>query len=48
MAEATLKQVREFFGMDLKTFREEWTQGGLTDADKAAIRQGIGDGTLNY
>lgn len=48
MSESTLKAVREFFGMDLKTFRQEWTQGGLTEDDKRQIREGIGDGTLNY
>lgn len=45
---ASLKIVREFFGMDVPTFRKEWTQQGLTDADKRAIRQGIGDGTMTY
>ena len=45
---ASLKDVREFFGMDVPTFRKEWTQQGLTDADKNAIRAGIGNGTLNY
>lgn len=48
MSEATLKEVREFFGMSLQDFRKEWTQGGLTADDKAAIRAGIGDGTLTY
>lgn len=46
MATATLKDVREFFGMDLKTFRAEWT--ALDSESKTQIRDGIGDGTLNY
>lgn len=53
MSEATLKQVREFFDtparpMALADFRKEWQNGGLTEQDKAEIRAGIGDGTLNY
>lgn len=53
MSEATLKAVREFFHTDarpmaLADFRKEWTQGGLTEQDKAQIRAGIGDGTLTY
>jgi hypothetical protein len=48
MAEATLKEVREFFGMSLPEFRAEWTQGGLTADDKAQIRAGLADGTLSY
>lgn len=41
-----LKQVREYFGMDLKTFRTEWTK--LSTESKEQIKQGIVDGTLNY
>ncbi len=48
MSEATLKDVREFFGMTVGQFRDEWTKQGLTDKDKAEIRQGIGDGTMTY
>lgn len=53
MSEATLKMVREFFHTDarpmaLADFRKEWTQGGLTEDDKREIREGIGNGTLNY
>ena len=43
---ATLKDVRDFFGMDLKEFRTEWTQ--LDSESKTLIRQGLGDGTLTY
>lgn len=48
MSEATLKDVREFFGMTVGQFRDVWTKQGLTDKDKAEIRQGIGDGTMTY
>lgn len=43
---ATLKEVRDFFGMDGKTMVAEWRK--LTDADKADLRRGVGDGTLTY
>lgn len=46
MAEATLKDIREFFGMDVKTFRQEWTT--LSDSDKADIRKGMSDGSMTY
>lgn len=45
---ASLKTVREFFGMSVGQFRDEWTKQGLTDDDKRAIRQGLGDGTMTY
>jgi hypothetical protein len=48
---ASLKDVREFFGMTVSQFRTEWTKddkGLLTESDKAAIRQGIGEGTFTY
>jgi hypothetical protein len=45
---ATLKVVREFFGMSVGQFRDEWTKQGLTDDDKRQIRQGLGDGTMTY
>lgn len=45
---ATLKVVREFFGMNVGQFRDEWTKQGLTDDDKRQIRQGLGDGTMTY
>lgn len=45
---ATLKDVREFFGMTVGQFRDEWTKQGLTDDDKHAIRAGIGNGSMTY
>lgn len=46
MAEATLKEIREFFGMDMPTFKREWLK--LTAQDKAQIKAGLTDGTLTY
>ncbi len=46
--QATLKDVREFFGMTVGQFRDEWTKQGLTETDKAQIRQGLADGTMTY
>ena len=49
MAQATLKQIAEFFRKDGETltqFAAEWK--ALTDADKEQIKDGIGDGSLNY
>lgn len=46
MAEATLKEIREFFGMDVKTFRQEWT--ALSDKDKKEIREGMSNGSMTY
>ena len=48
MSEATLKDVREFFGMTVGQFRDEWTKQGLTEQDKREIREGIGNGTMTY
>lgn len=45
---ASLKIVREFFGMNVGTFRDEWTKQGLTDDDKRQIRKGLADGTMTY
>ena len=45
---ATIKDVKEYFGMSLPEMKKEWMQGGLTDKDKAELMQGIGDGTLTY
>lgn len=45
---ASLKIVREFFGMNVGTFRDEWTKQGLTDDDKREIRKGLADGTMTY
>lgn len=47
MADATLKEVAEFFGYtNLAEFRVHWAK--LTPGDKAQIRTGLGNGTLNY
>lgn len=46
MAEATLKQVTEFFGIPLSQFAKEWKQ--LTEEDRQQLKAGIGDGSLNY
>lgn len=46
MAEATLKDIREYFGMDMPTFKREWLK--LTTQDKADIKAGLSDGTLSY
>lgn len=52
IAPASLKEVREFFGMTVAEFRKEWTgeKDGvhLTLEDKEHIRFGIADGSLNY
>lgn len=47
--ETSLSKVWAFFKgavPNLTTFRKEW--GELSDTDKAQIRQGIEDGSLNY
>ena len=51
--EGTLSKVMKFFGFtkkdgtnDVPAFRKEW--GALTDTDKAQIKQGIEDGSLDY
>jgi hypothetical protein len=49
MAAATIKQVYDFLkipGDTLKGFSDQWK--ALPDADKAQIKEGIGDGTLTY
>ncbi|NEB04524.1 hypothetical protein [Streptomyces sp. SID13726] len=43
---ASLKEVREFFGIDLKDFRAEWTV--LDEESKREIREGIGNGSFTY
>lgn len=45
---ASLMETRNYFGMTTRQFKAEWTEGGLTDADKEQIRKGIADGTLTY
>jgi hypothetical protein len=50
MAAATIKDVADFFGklpgQTLKGFSDEWK--ALSDEDKSQIKEGIGNGTLNY
>jgi hypothetical protein len=46
MAEATLKDVREYFGMTMQEFSKEWRE--LPAEDKVHIKSGLTDGTLNY
>lgn len=46
--QASLIEVRNYFGMTTRQFKEEWANGGLTDAEKTVIRVGIGNGTLTY
>lgn len=44
--QATMKDVREFFGMSLPEMKAEWVT--LPDADKADILAGLTNGTLTY
>jgi hypothetical protein len=44
--EATLKEVRDTFGMSSGDFARDWKK--LSEQDKKDLRQGIGDGTLTY
>ena len=50
MAEANLNEVFKFFKGDtsynMSTFRTDWA--ALSAKDKAEIKEGIGNGTLNY
>lgn len=46
MAEASIAEVRNYFGMPTGEFATEWKQ--LSDKDKKDLKQGIGNGTLNY
>lgn len=46
MAEATVKTVREFFGMSLAEMKKEWVP--MPPKDKAEILAGLTDGTLTY
>ena len=43
---ATIKDVMAFFGMTASEFAKEWK--GLSEADKVALKSGIGDGSLTY
>jgi len=47
MAEATIKQVKDFFEeKNVRKFTEEWKV--LSDESKTQIRTGIGNGTFTY
>jgi len=52
MADATATEVMRFFDFtedgkqNVAKFRKEWAE--LSDEDKAAIKTGIGNGTLSY
>jgi hypothetical protein len=49
MAAASIKDVADYFrkgNQPLKEFTEEWKL--LSDKDKEELKQGIGDGTLDY
>lgn len=47
MADATLAQVREFFGYpNLSAFSADWK--ALPNDDREQIKQGLGDGSLSY
>lgn len=39
---ATVKHVREFFGMDLKEMKAEWTGGAIPQSDKNDLLAGLG------
>lgn len=45
---ATVKEVKDYFGMSLTEMKAEWVQGGLTAEDKEQIMTGIGNGTRTY
>lgn len=45
---ASVKLVRDYFGMKLKEMKEEWTSGLLTETDKAQILDGLSSGSLDY
>jgi hypothetical protein len=44
--QAGMKDVREFFGMNLPQMKAEWIP--LSEKDKAEILAGLSDGTLTY
>lgn len=45
-SKSILVQIREFFGMDMPSFRKEWA--AMSDADKADLKAGVENGTLTY
>jgi len=46
MAEASIKDVMDYFKMTPKEMTKEWK--ALSDKDKLDIKNGIGDGSLTY
>lgn len=46
MPVSPIKLVKDFFGMDLKQMKAEWTT--LPQKDKDDILKGLTDGTLTY
>ena len=43
---ASIKEVKEFFGMTLPEMKAEWIP--LPEKDKKEIMEGIGNGSLTY
>lgn len=43
---ATLKEVRDYFGINGKDMIAQWRN--LTDDDKRQLREGLGNGTFTY
>jgi hypothetical protein len=43
---ATLKEVRDYFGISGKDMIAQWRH--LTDEDKRQLREGLGNGTQTY
>lgn len=43
---ASVKDVMDYFGMSTGEFKGQWLK--LTQSDKDALKQGIGDGSLTY
>lgn len=46
MADISLKEIMGFFGMSAAEFMKAWKV--MSDKDKADIKTGIADGSLNY
>jgi hypothetical protein len=40
-ATASVVQLKDYFGMDMKTFRDQWT--ALTDEEKTWFKEALGD-----
>lgn len=46
MAAATMKQIKDYFGLSSKEMADAWRM--MTDKDKADLKNGLGDGSLTY